>query len=177
MSLKGLYLKMPGFVQNCFCTAHGIRAWRLRYTGKFKEYLRWLEQTDTWTLDRLTDYQNEKLRNIVSLAYKQVPFWKSRFDQIGIRPEDIRTVDDLKHFPILTKAEVLEAGEKAYNRKYKTGELFVSRTSGSTGTPLNLVATKNCVKFQWALWWRHLSVGHLRGLVFAVRRSIDKADT
>ena len=48
MALKDLYLKMPTFMQNCFCTAHGIRTWRLRYTGKFGEYLRWLEQTDRW---------------------------------------------------------------------------------------------------------------------------------
>ena len=146
---------MPVFLQNCFCTAYGVREHRKRFGGRFQEYLGWLEETQWWSLDRLIEYQNQYLRKSIELAYRDVPFWKDRFKRLGVKPGDIRTTKDLANLPILTKAEVRDAGERILNPRFNKREVATFQTSGSTGTPLKLVHTHECVQFQRALWWRH----------------------
>ena len=53
----------------------------------------------------------------------------------GIKPGHIRTLDDLKKFPVLTKAEVLKQGEALVSRKYMRKMLHKAVTGGTTGTP------------------------------------------
>ncbi len=77
--------------------------------------------------------QNRKLRKLVKKAYRN-PFYKERFDRSGVRPEDIRTKEDLKKLPVLTKSEyrewMLEELKKPETRFFK-----LTHTSGSTGIP------------------------------------------
>ena len=49
--------------------------------------------------------QDKRVRKLVKKAYK-IPFYKERFDRAGVRPEDIRTGDDLSKLPLLTKDEL-----------------------------------------------------------------------
>ena len=43
---------------------------------------------------KLRELQNERLRATVKLEYENVPLYRSRMDAMGIKPEDIKTVDD-----------------------------------------------------------------------------------
>lgn len=153
--LNKIYLKSPIWLQNFFCTGYGLYAQHNHYGGRFSEYINWLEDTQFWSLDRLTDYQNKQFQKIIKIAYNNVPFWRDKFDQIEACPEDFQTIEDIKQFPIITKAEVQDAGEKIHNPNFKKSELIGGHTSGSTGTPLELIYTRECMQFQWALWWRH----------------------
>jgi len=57
-------------------------------------------------------------------------------DDRGIKVEDIKTLDDIKKFPILSKEDVLEAEDSIISIKYPKWTLRAARTGGSTGTPL-----------------------------------------
>lgn len=50
--------------------------------------------------------QGEKLRLLVHYAYACIPFYRRRFDNIGLMPGDITSVDDLIHIPVTTREEM-----------------------------------------------------------------------
>ena len=81
--------------------------------------------------------QNKRLQKLMKIAY-EIPFYRERFDRVGMKPEDFRTGDDLAKFPILTKDELREwMAKEVENPKYK--DWIIDTTSGSTGKPLSII--------------------------------------
>jgi len=54
----------------------------------------------------LRDLQAEKLRLAVQYAYVCIPFYRRKFDAIGLEPGDIRGLEDLRKIPITTKHDM-----------------------------------------------------------------------
>ena len=67
-----------------------------------------------WGLTRRLDrpqeeiiaYQEECLRDLVRHAYARVPYYRRRFDEAGVDPQDINTLRDLAAIPITTRDDV-----------------------------------------------------------------------
>src|SRR5262245_47552148 len=68
----------------------------------------WSERLDTASRDELQAIQSEKLRVAVRYAYACIPFYRRKFDAIGLHPADIGSVDDLQKVPITTKQEMAD---------------------------------------------------------------------
>lgn len=81
--------------------------------------------------------QNKEIKNFVEYIY-EIPFYRKRFDEAGIKPEDIRVREDFKKLPVLTKEEYREwlLTETKDKEKYK--DWMYRQTTGSSGTPLDL---------------------------------------
>ena len=81
--------------------------------------------------------QNKEIADFVKYIYK-IPFYRKRFDEAGIGPDDIKTGEDFKKLPPLTKEEyrawLLE--ETKDKNAYK--DWMHRQTTGSSGTPLDL---------------------------------------
>ncbi|SOD89308.1 phenylacetate--CoA ligase family protein [Caenispirillum bisanense] len=80
------------------------------------------------------------LRRHLRHAYDNSPYYRTTFDAAGVRPDDLRSLDDLRRFPTITKS-VLRARQEALPL---LGDLaavperdvvYVSASSGSTGVP------------------------------------------
>ena len=83
--------------------------------------------------------QDKRVRKLVKRAY-EIPFYRKRFDEAGVKPEDIRTGDDLSKLPLLTKDELRAwMNEEAKDPKYDCW--FHDTTSGSSGIPLMLLVS------------------------------------
>jgi phenylacetate-CoA ligase len=71
----------------------------------------------------------------VKRAYESVPYYKKRFDELGVKPEDIKTLKDIEKLPFTTKDDLRDAypfGMFAVPRK----EIVeVHTSSGTTGNP------------------------------------------
>ena len=52
----------------------------------------------------LREQQRKKLINIVKHAYENVPFYHRKFDKAGIKPTDVRSIEDLSKIPVTIKA-------------------------------------------------------------------------
>lgn len=78
----------------------------LVYYPHFHRYYSLLKRSQWWTSEQLQDYQNEKLRTLVMHAYAHVPYYRRSFDEAGLRPSDIGSIDDLHVLPLLTKEQV-----------------------------------------------------------------------
>ena len=66
----------------------------------------WCTKLDTASRVELRDIQSEKLRLAVRYAYECILFYRRKFDAIGLKPDDIRSIDDLALIPVTTKLEM-----------------------------------------------------------------------
>jgi len=109
----------------------------------------WLEKKE------LEEIQRKKLVTIVKHAYQNVTYYRRLFDSAGIKPEDIRSVDDLTKVPITRKQDIqrLSVGD-VIARKIDVNQCRKILTSGSSGTPLPVYLTKKDSGFYDMVWTR-----------------------
>ncbi len=92
----------------------------------------------------LRELQAARLRNMVRYVYEETHFWRKKFDQAGISPDDIRGLDDLSRIPFSTKDE-LQRDQAAnppfgsYVGSHPSRWVKFMATSGTTGTPLRRI--------------------------------------
>lgn len=87
----------------------------------------------------LKKIQEKKLRAIVKHAYENVKFYHQKFDSARIKPNDIKTVEDLGKLPIITKSEVQKNFNQFVARDVRIDKCRIAHTSGSTGAPLTVI--------------------------------------
>lgn len=122
----------------------GIRARNPRILNN----LEFLVESQKWDIDRLQKYQYEQLAALLRHAYDHSEFYRNKFEQNKIHPDDIRSLSDLKKVPVLTKEELLSNVGKI-QIKTLPEKLFYSETSGSTGKPLVFYRNED-----WDAWHR-----------------------
>ncbi|MCL5962338.1 MAG: phenylacetate--CoA ligase family protein [Chloroflexi bacterium] len=69
----------------------------------------WNPKTETMPREQLQTLQLRKLQAMVRWAYDNSKLWQRKFDQVGLEPQDIRSLDDIQLIPFLTKEEFLNA--------------------------------------------------------------------
>jgi len=112
-----------------------------RYAGPFWLRRRWLNKTQWLNRSELQKIQLKLLRRLVRHCYTSVPYYRRLMDERGISVDSIRTLEDIKKFPIINKKKVLEAGDSIISTKYPRWALRKGRTGGSTGTPMIVYRT------------------------------------
>ncbi len=89
--------------------------------------------------DELKALQARRLQALIRHAYQKVPYYRQLFDSVGVRPEHIRTVDDLRLIPITTKAQLQNTpARQLMAAGVDPQKCLIKRTSGSTGMPLQV---------------------------------------
>ena len=68
----------------------------------------WSPALDLASADELSAIQSAKLPLAVRFAYQSIPFYRRKFDRIGLEPGDVRGLDDLAKIPITTKQEMAD---------------------------------------------------------------------
>jgi len=62
----------------------------------------WNEFIECMDRERLTKLQGERLHAMVERLYYNVPFYRSKFQENGIEPGDIKSIGQLKDLPLQT---------------------------------------------------------------------------
>lgn len=153
--LDTLYLHTPVWAQNALCSLYGHRLIRRRYTPAYEAMERQVMARDRLSQDEVRTLRDARLQRTLRRAAEKVPHYRRLFRELGIDPASLRTIDDLKVLPVLTKAEV-QAGIADF-RSDDIGSLHTSivKTSGSTGTGLAFPLTLQGEQEQLAVWWRY----------------------
>lgn len=87
----------------------------------------------------LLAFQSGRLRRIVRHAYHRVPYYRQVFDSEGLKPEDIRGVEDLPRIPVSSRSDIQALSpEQICAKGLDLDSLLVRRTSGSSGAPLTI---------------------------------------
>ena len=66
----------------------------------------WNEKAECMSKEEKEELQLKRLQETVKLAYENVEFYKKRFDEIGLKPEDIKTLKDIEKIPFTTKTDL-----------------------------------------------------------------------
>jgi phenylacetate-CoA ligase len=123
----------------------GIVPFRYRYDKTFRQTFDFLMQSQYWSRQELLDYQFSELQKLLRYSYKNVPYYTQAFNESGIHPSDIRSPQDIRQLPILTKQLVLKNRDKLISKAY-TGKTVTFRTSGSTGERLEFLGEDSMYK-------------------------------
>ena len=65
----------------------------------------WAPEIEAMPLDKLKRLQEERLQSVVARAYERSAFYRKKFDAAGVKPGDIKTVEDVKNLPLIEDAE------------------------------------------------------------------------
>ena len=106
---------------------------------------------ETMSPDAMRAMQNEKLVKQVRRVYDNVAYYRQKMDEKGVKPEDIRSVDDLHLLPFLTKDDLREAYPYGLLAVPLADCVRIQSTSGTTGkrvvafyTPRDLDIWEEC---------------------------------
>jgi phenylacetate-CoA ligase len=151
--LNIIYDNSPITIQNFACTLRGIKEKNKRLGGEFYEIYKFLEQSQWWHQSDIEQYQFQSLQELLIYCYTQVPYYTQLFNNIHLKPQDIKSLSDMEKIPILTKELVRENYKKLINHDFKE-KILHGHTSGSTGKSLQLLQSKRTVQYRWAVWFR-----------------------
>ncbi|MDD4498302.1 MAG: phenylacetate--CoA ligase, partial [Methanosarcinaceae archaeon] len=109
----------------------------------------WDPEIETMPVDELMKLQEVKLKELVHYVYENSPFYKQRFDEHGVHPDDIQTLEDLAKLPFTFKQDLRD--------NYPTGMFCVPNSklvrfhasSGTTGKSTVVGYTRNDIE-EWA---------------------------
>ena len=110
-----------------------------------------LEPIEIASVDEIKALQLVRLKWSVDHAYKNVAFYKKKYDEIGIHPSDLKYLEDIKLFPFTTKEDLRK--NYPFNMfAHKLKDIArIHASSGTTGKPTVVAYTKNDLEM-----WEHL---------------------
>ncbi|MCR5637050.1 MAG: phenylacetate--CoA ligase [Clostridiales bacterium] len=106
--------------------------------------------TETATKKVLFELQSERLRNTVKICYEKVPMYRQRFDEIGIKPEDIKTIDDITKLPFTQKSDLRDNYPLGLVAVNKEDIARIHASSGTTGKQTVVAYTEKDIDV-WAV--------------------------
>jgi len=101
------------------------------------------EEIETMPTDQLKEMQLKLLQELVKNTYRDSGFYRKKMDDAGVKPEDIKTLDDIRKLPFMKKTDLRDNyPDKLFTRPYD--ELVrVHVSSGTTGKPTVVGYTQN----------------------------------
>ena len=91
------------------------------------------EELETMPLEQLQALQSEKLVKQVQYVYDNVEFMRNRMDEAGVKPSDIKGIDDLHKLPFLTKDDLRDQYPYGLLARPLSDCVRIQSTSGTTG--------------------------------------------
>ncbi len=98
---------------------------------------------ETMPLEKIREIQLEKLKKEVKYAYEKSPFYKKKFDNAGLKPDDIKTLDDLKKIPFTVKSDLRDNYPFGMNAVDMENVARIHASSGTSGKPTVVTYTNN----------------------------------
>jgi phenylacetate-CoA ligase len=163
-ALKRIVKSAPVSVAKPLRRVWGSLPDELKYGRAFRDAVELLKESEHWDEQRLIAFQEQRLRQLVEHAYAHVPYYRRVLEERGLKPHDIRKVDDLKKLPYLTRAIVIKEKRNLLATNLSWLRREAVHTAGSTGSPLDFFYDQRTLAVNKALALRHLAwVGYKAG--------------
>lgn len=120
----------------------------------YREFLR----SQWFTPEQVKALQWTKVKELIEHAYSTTQYYRRVFESIGAKPSDIRSLEDFRRIPILTKEDVRQHRDELLSTR-RNGRLHMKRTGGSSGQPMTFFLDKRSHSALWAYIYRSWSVG------------------
>lgn len=103
------------------------------------------KKIETMSVEKIKKIQSKKLISQVKRVYDNIPYYRELMDKVGVKPSDIRGINDLKKLPFLTKQDLNNTYPYGFLATSVSNCVCVHSTSGTTGRRIINFYTKNDV--------------------------------
>ncbi len=108
----------------------------------------WNKSYECMPREKLQELQLERLKRMVNRIYHDVPFYRNKFQEKGLMPEDVSSLDDLKKLPFTTKVDLRDNYPYGLFTVPLEQIVRIHASSGTTGKPTVVGYTRNDI----AMW-------------------------
>ena len=98
---------------------------------------------------KLEELQLKRLKKIIRYAYDNVPFYREKFDSAGVKPEDIKKLEDIEKIPFTTKDDLRKNAPFGLLALPMEEYVELHASSGTTGEPVTVCYTRHDLEV-WA---------------------------
>ena len=101
-----------------------------------EHYLNWrsfLKESEGWSREQIADYQLNELKRIVKYAYENTAACRRLYDDAGVTPESITTIDDFRRLPFVEK-EMIRDNLEDFSADVEDRE-YATTGGSATGIP------------------------------------------
>ena len=109
----------------------------------------WNEEFETLPREALEALQLKRLKATVERVYETVPFYKKKFDELGVKPAHIKTLKDIQLLPFTVKNDLRDNYPFGLFSAPMEQVVRVHASSGTTGKPIVVGYTKRDID-TWA---------------------------
>lgn len=95
----------------------------------------WNEHYECMDREKIRDIQGQRLCETVDRVYHNVPFYRTKMQELGLEPGDIKDIDDIKKLPFTTKQDLRDNYPFGLFATPKSEVVRVHASSGTTGKP------------------------------------------
>ncbi len=106
------------------------------------EHIIWNKEMECADKATIKAIQLDRLKKIVDTCYNRVPLYKKKFDAIGLKPEHIKTLEDVRHLPFTTADDLRDSYPFGMFAVDKREVVRIHGSSGTTGKPKIVGYTK-----------------------------------
>lgn len=92
--------------------------------------------------EQLRRIQSQRLSEIVKLAYERVPLHRGRMDELGVKPSDIKSIDDISKLPFTQKSDLRDTYPYGMFAADPRDIVRLHASSGTTGKPIVVAYTR-----------------------------------
>jgi len=110
----------------------------------------WNPYYECMDVEHRTDLQVRRLRETVARLAVNVPWYREKFEATGLEPGDIQSLDDLRHLPFTTKADLRETYPFGLFAVPPEECVRIHASSGTTGKPVIAGYTREDINDVWA---------------------------
>jgi phenylacetate-CoA ligase len=144
-----LYWRMPVRLQEAALSLYARNLEKIYYGDGYEECKRWLMGWKGWSSDYIKEWRAQRLTQIIEIAAKHVPYYRNQWGEIPW--QSIQSEANLPLLPILGK-QAIRQNEHAFIVEDKNPkELWIEKTSGTTGTSLKIYWPMSMVPQWWAI--------------------------
>ncbi|MEN8246074.1 MAG: AMP-binding protein [Thermodesulfobacteriota bacterium] len=127
----------------------------------------WNQKLETMPADKLRELETKALQDQLAYVYRESPFYRQKFDEKGVHPDDLKSREDLQCFPFTTKDDLRQTQEGVgglggHQCAPMKDIIRIQGTSGTTGRPLLIGLTRSDVELWNDMFARHAWTGGLR---------------
>ncbi len=103
----------------------------------------YMPEVECATRDQIEQIQLEKLKKQLKWTYERSPYYKTRLDELDIKPRDIETLNDVKKLPFTDKSALRDTYPFGMFATPLDEVIELHASSGTTGKPIVVGYTRN----------------------------------
>lgn len=145
---------------------------------KMVDYHHELTEQQNLSAEQIEHLNWEKRKSLLKYAYEKVPYYQSKYQSIGLHPDDIKNPEDYSLVPILTREDIRDNFGQLKSVDVSKKDVMLATTGGTTGEPLKVLRDRRIPEhaMSWRMreWWG-VKLGVNEGIVLRDTQTSRKA--